>query len=113
TSALGHVQELTDHVCIELGVDIGNKHHTKVRQDKDVGILKHLCTGKIFDFTADTRSEDAVIDLYHGGLQRLAGTHGGHAKHLRRHYLRFRVQHENDMPPTSEAWSPEEQELHD
>ncbi|KAJ7679454.1 hypothetical protein DFH06DRAFT_974581 [Mycena polygramma] len=114
TPALGHVQELTDHVCIELGVDIENKHHTKVRQDKDVGILlKHLCTEKIFDFAADTRSQHAVIDLYRGGLQRLAGIDGGHAKHLRRHYLRFRVRHENDMPPTSAAWSPEEQELHD
>jgi hypothetical protein len=115
TPALGHVQNLTDQICVELGVDIENKHHAKVRQDKDVGLLlKHLCTEGIFDFAADTSSQHAVIDLYRGGLQRLAGPEGGHAKHLRRHYLRFRTRHENDMPPTSAAWSfAEEAELHD
>ncbi|KAJ6545288.1 hypothetical protein B0H19DRAFT_955252 [Mycena capillaripes] len=115
TPALGHVQNLTDQICVELGVDIENKHHAKVRQDKDVRLLlKHLCTEKIFDFTVDTPSQHAVIDLYRGGLQRLAGPEGGHAKHLRRHYLRFRTRHENDMPPTSAAWNPaEESELHD
>jgi hypothetical protein len=88
TPALGHVQNLTDQICVELGVDIENKHHAKVRQDKDVGLLlKHLCTEGIFDFAADTSSQHAVIDLYRGGLQRLAGPEGGHAKHLRRHYL--------------------------
>ncbi|KAJ7689930.1 hypothetical protein B0H17DRAFT_1134645 [Mycena rosella] len=65
TSALGHVQKLTDPMCTELGIDIENKHHAKVRQDKDVQILlKHLCNEKIFDFTADVPSEHAVIDLY-------------------------------------------------
>ncbi|KAJ7017268.1 hypothetical protein C8F04DRAFT_979707 [Mycena alexandri] len=115
TPALGHVQELTDQICIDLGIDIENKHHAKVRQDKDVGlILKHLSVERIFDFTADKPSQHAVIDLYRGGLQRLAGPDGGHAKRLRRHHLRFRTRHVNDMPPTSSQWSPaEEAELHD
>ncbi|KAF8128811.1 hypothetical protein K438DRAFT_1645168 [Mycena galopus ATCC 62051] len=115
TPALGHVQNLTDQICVELGVDIENKHHADVRQDKDVGLLlKHRCAEKIFNFAADIPSEHAVIDLYRGGLQRLAGPDGGHAKHLRRHYLRFRTRHENDMPPVSAAWNPaEEAELHD
>ncbi|KAJ6505903.1 hypothetical protein C8R47DRAFT_967587 [Mycena vitilis] len=114
TPAIGHVQNLTDQVCVELGVDIENKHHAKVRQVKDVGlILKQLCTEKIFDFTADKPSQHAVIDLYRGGLHRLAGPEGGHAKHLRRHYLRFRTRHENTLPPTSAAWSSDEaSELH-
>ncbi|KAJ7822962.1 hypothetical protein B0H14DRAFT_2177599, partial [Mycena olivaceomarginata] len=72
----------------------------KVRQDSTV-LLGHLCTEGIFDFAADTPSQHAVIDLYRGCMQRLAGpAEGGHAKHLRRHYLRFRTPHENDMPPT-------------
>ncbi|KAJ6465270.1 hypothetical protein C8R45DRAFT_1173671 [Mycena sanguinolenta] len=115
TPALGHVQNLTDQLCAELGVDIENKHHAKVRQDKDVGLLlNHLSAERIFDFTADIASQHAVIDLYRTGLQRLAGSDGGHAKHLRRHYLRFRTRHENDMPPVSTAWNPDEEtELHD
>ncbi|KAK7013388.1 hypothetical protein R3P38DRAFT_2546058 [Favolaschia claudopus] len=108
TPALGHVQNLTDHICVELGIDIENKHHAKVRQEKDVGILlKHFCASKIFDFTADMPSQHSVIDFYRTGLQRLAGVDGGHAKHLRRHLLRLRTRHLNN-PVAGEAT-----ELHD
>ncbi|KAJ7257349.1 hypothetical protein C8J57DRAFT_1074436 [Mycena rebaudengoi] len=115
TPALGHVQELTEQMCTDLGIDHVNNYHAKVRQDKDVRLmLNHLCTEDIFNFGTDVRSQHAVIDLYRGGLPRLAGQDGGHAKHLRRHQLRSRIRHVNDMPP---SWSPEDErvavELHD
>ncbi|KAJ7615915.1 hypothetical protein FB45DRAFT_981499 [Roridomyces roridus] len=89
TPALGHI-------CQDVGVDTENKHHAKVRQDQDVGLLlKHLCAEGIFNFAADQVSSHAVIDLYQSGVQRLAGSDGGHAKHLRRHVLRSRARHEN------------------
>ncbi|KAJ7805934.1 hypothetical protein B0H14DRAFT_2178450, partial [Mycena olivaceomarginata] len=103
TPAMGHVQNLTNQICLwNWTLTLRLNTTPKVRQDKDVGLLLgHLCTEGIFDFAADTPSQHAVIDLYRGCLQRLAGpAEGGHAKHLRRHYLRFRTPHENDMPPT-------------
>ncbi|KAJ7319279.1 hypothetical protein DFH08DRAFT_1034962, partial [Mycena albidolilacea] len=96
TPALGHVQNLTNQICVELDVDIEIKHHAKGPAGQGCWVTSRapLYRGNI-RFAADTPSQHAVIDLYCGCLQRLAGpAEGGHAKHLRRHYLRFRTRHE-------------------
>jgi hypothetical protein len=64
TPALGHVQELIEQLSIDLGVEAEIQHHVEVRQHKDVFlVLDHLCAVTAFDFTNDTQSEHAVIDL--------------------------------------------------
>ncbi|KAJ7827098.1 hypothetical protein B0H13DRAFT_1736282 [Mycena leptocephala] len=103
TPAIGHIQELTEQIFEDLGVNDEDQHHAHVRQRKDVALLlDHLCTSKIFDFSQDKSSNHTVIDLYRIGLHRLAGPDGGHAKHLRRHVLRSRTRHYNEMPPDQE-----------
>ncbi|KAJ7506208.1 hypothetical protein B0H11DRAFT_2169972 [Mycena galericulata] len=74
---------LTAQMYRDLGVEDLNQHHAKVRQHKDV-----------FDFGNDKISKQNVVDLYRHGLSRLAGSTGGHAKHLARHKLRFRTRHD-------------------
>jgi len=94
TPALGHVQTLTDHLFEDRGVEEINQDHASVLQHKDVEIMiHHIHKHKIFDFTADKPSKQAVVDLYRSGCQRLAGSNGGHAKHLQQHILRFRIHH--------------------
>ncbi|KAJ7245498.1 hypothetical protein C8J57DRAFT_1438306 [Mycena rebaudengoi] len=81
TPAIGHIQELTEQIFEDMGVEDENQHHTKVSQHKDVALLlEHLCK--------DISSIHLVVDLYRTGLHRLAGPDGGHARHLRRHLLR-------------------------
>lgn len=100
TPAIGYVQELTEQIFEDLGVNDEDQHHAHVRQHKDVILLlEHLCKHKIFDFSQDKVSDHTVVDLYRTGLHRLAGPEGGHAKHLRRHILRSRTRHVNEMPP--------------
>ncbi|KAJ7624216.1 hypothetical protein DFH06DRAFT_1087495 [Mycena polygramma] len=100
TPAIGHVQDLTTQMFEDLGVHDEDQHHAHVRQHKDVLLLlEHFCTAKIFDFAQDKLSNHTVIDLYRTGLHRLAGPEGGHSKHLRRHALRSRTRHTNEMPP--------------
>ncbi|KAJ7769808.1 hypothetical protein B0H16DRAFT_1776625, partial [Mycena metata] len=100
TPAIGHIQQLTEQIFEDLGVHDEDQHHAHVRQHKDVVLLlEHFCTSKIFDFSQDKASNHSVIDLYRTGLHRLAGPEGGHAKHLRRHILRSRTRHFNEMPP--------------
>ncbi|KAJ7213112.1 hypothetical protein GGX14DRAFT_534293 [Mycena pura] len=92
TPAIGHVQELTEKMFDDLGVNDEDQHHAHVRQHKDVILLlEHLSESNIFDFSRDKSSDHTVIDLYRTGLYRLAGPDGGHAKHLRRHLLRSRT----------------------
>ncbi|KAJ7156078.1 hypothetical protein C8R43DRAFT_1096270 [Mycena crocata] len=96
TPAIGHIQELTEQIFEDLGVEDENQHHTKISQHKDVALLlDHFCSSKIFDFTQDKRTDHMMIDLYRTGLHRLAGPNGGHARHLRRHILRSRTQDSN------------------
>ncbi|KAJ6612480.1 hypothetical protein B0H10DRAFT_1807499, partial [Mycena sp. CBHHK59/15] len=109
TPAIGHIQELTEQIFEDLGVSDEDQHHAKVKQHKDIMILlNHLCQFNIFDFLQDKLTEHTMVDLYRTGLHRLAGPDGGHAKHLRRHVLRSRTRHFNEMPPESaesqEAW---------
>ncbi|KAJ7726144.1 hypothetical protein DFH07DRAFT_782810 [Mycena maculata] len=112
TPAIGHIQELTEQIFEDLGVEDEDQHHAKVRQHKDVGLLlDHLCTSKIFDFQHDKASNHTVVDLYRTGLHQLAGPDGGHARHLHRHYLRSRVRHENQMPPDSTS-TPDNTSIH-
>ncbi|KAJ7246764.1 hypothetical protein C8J57DRAFT_1674982 [Mycena rebaudengoi] len=100
TPAIGHIQELTEQIFEDMGVEDENQHHSKVSQQKDVALLlEHLCDTNIFDFSLDKSSNHTKVDLYRTGLPRLAGTDGGHAKHLRRHELRSRSRHTNEMPP--------------
>ncbi|KAJ7684985.1 hypothetical protein DFH06DRAFT_1313354 [Mycena polygramma] len=108
TPAIGHVQELTEQIFEDLGVNDEDQHHAHVQQHKDVILLlQHLCVTKIFDFAQDKSSDHSVIDLYRTGLHRLAGPDGGHAKHLRRHALRSRTRHTNEMPPELHTGGPE------
>lgn len=101
TPAIGYVQELTEKMFDDLGVH-EDQHHAHVRQHQDVILLlEHLSKSNIFDFSQDKSSNHTVIDLYRTGLHRLAGLDGGHAKHLRRHLLRSRTRHTNEMPPNS------------
>ncbi|KAJ7741731.1 hypothetical protein B0H16DRAFT_1323624, partial [Mycena metata] len=100
TPAIGHIQHLTDQILEDLGVYVEDQHHAHVQQHKDVELLlDHLCKSKIFEFDQDKVSDHNVVDLYRTGLQRLSGPDGGHAKHLRRHILRSRTRHFNEMPP--------------
>ncbi|KAJ7689904.1 hypothetical protein B0H17DRAFT_1160054 [Mycena rosella] len=100
TPAIGHVQELTEKVFEDLGVSDEDQHHAKVKQHKYIILLlDHLCKFKIFDFSQDKVTDHTMVDLYRTGLHRLAGQDGGHAKHLRRHILRSRSRHFNEMPP--------------
>ncbi|KAJ7048514.1 hypothetical protein C8F01DRAFT_1190212 [Mycena amicta] len=100
TPAIGHIQHLTEQIFDDLGVNDEDQHHAHVQQHTDVALLlDHLCTSKIFDFNQDKASNHTVVDLYRTGLQRLAGPDGGHAKHLRRHILRSRTRHRNEMLP--------------
>ncbi|KAJ6536865.1 hypothetical protein B0H19DRAFT_962392 [Mycena capillaripes] len=92
--ALGHIQHLTMHMYKDLGVEDVNQDHSKVRQHKDVEILTgYFTSSKLFDFNNDKISQQTMVDLYRHGLRRLAGSTGGHAKHLARHKLRFRTRH--------------------
>ncbi|KAJ7356531.1 hypothetical protein DFH08DRAFT_688215 [Mycena albidolilacea] len=100
TPAIGHIQELTEQIFENMGVEDENQHHTKVSQHKDIALLlEHFCKSNIFDFTKDKTSDHTSVDLYRTGIHRLAGPDGGHVKHLRRHILRSRTRHENQMPP--------------
>ncbi|KAJ7642940.1 hypothetical protein B0H17DRAFT_1130126 [Mycena rosella] len=100
TPTIGHIQELTEQIFEDLGVSDEDQHHAKVKQHKEVTLLlDHLCKSKIFDFTHDKLTNHTMVDLYRTGLHRLAGSDGGHAKHLRRHVLRSRTRHFNEMPP--------------
>ncbi|KAJ6631799.1 hypothetical protein B0H10DRAFT_1770811, partial [Mycena sp. CBHHK59/15] len=102
TPAIAHIQELTEQIFDDLGVEDEDQHHAKVRQHKDVDLLlDHLCNSKIFDFSQDIVSNHSVVDLYRTGLHRLARPDGGHAKHLHCHLLRSRTRHTNEMPPDS------------
>ncbi|KAF8997527.1 hypothetical protein BDQ17DRAFT_1309756 [Cyathus striatus] len=92
--AMGYVQNLTDHIFEEMGIEQLNQHHAHVSQTKDVLIvLQHFEAHHIFDFTMDIPSSHTVIDLYTHGLQRVGGTNGGHRRHLARHKLRLRKRH--------------------
>ncbi|KAF6743280.1 hypothetical protein DFP72DRAFT_1101243 [Ephemerocybe angulata] len=92
--AMGHVQNLTDKIFEEMGIEELNQRHTHVGQEKDIIILvNHLRSFHPFDFTKDQPSPQAVVNLYHYGLQRLAGSDGGHRRHLARHKLRLRERH--------------------
>ncbi|EDR06303.1 uncharacterized protein LACBIDRAFT_300405 [Laccaria bicolor S238N-H82] len=103
TPALGHVQILTDRLFEDLGIEKINQEHAKVLQHKDIEIVaKVFHKAKIFDFAADKPSKHAVVDLYHYGCQRLAGTNGGHAKHLNRHILRLRSRHDTGSADIAE-----------
>ncbi|KAJ7211427.1 hypothetical protein C8J57DRAFT_1605879 [Mycena rebaudengoi] len=89
TPAIGHVQELTEQIFEDLGVNDEDQYHTKVRQHKDVAIILNLlCDANIFEFAKDTASPHSMIDLYRFGSHRVAGHDGGHERHLRRHHLR-------------------------
>ncbi|KAJ7667161.1 hypothetical protein B0H17DRAFT_1162454 [Mycena rosella] len=98
--AIGHIQELTEQIFEDLGVSDEDQHHAKVKQHKDIMILlDHLCQFNIFNFLQYKLTEHTMVDLYRTGLHRLAGPDGEHAKHLRRHVLRSRTCHFNEMPP--------------
>ncbi|KAJ7810639.1 hypothetical protein B0H14DRAFT_3090741 [Mycena olivaceomarginata] len=91
TPAIGHIQELSENIFVNLGVFNEDQRHTDVSQHKDVILLvEHLCKSNIFDFSKDTTSDHLV---------RLAGPQGGHARHLQRHLLRSRIRHHNELPP--------------
>lgn len=97
TPALGPCKDLTARVFETVGVESLNAHHSHVKQHKDVEILSKYLDGEhIFRWSEDKASEHAVIDLHRQGLNRLAGSDGGHAKHLARHILRFRARHDPD-----------------
>jgi hypothetical protein len=94
TPALGHVQHAVEQLFTDVGVDEINQHHVNVRQHKDIKILVgHLNKANIFHFALDRQSNHSVLDLYRYGLYRLAGTSGGHSKHLSRHKLQLQTQH--------------------
>jgi hypothetical protein len=100
TPAIGHIQELSENIFVDLGVFDEDQRHTDVSQHKDVILLvKDLCKSNIFDFSKDTTSDHLVVDLFQTGLQRLTGPQGGHARHLQRHLLRSRIRHHNELPP--------------
>ncbi|KAJ7802254.1 hypothetical protein B0H14DRAFT_3092260 [Mycena olivaceomarginata] len=107
TPAIGYVQELTEQIFDDLGVNDEDQHHAHVRQHQDVTLLlEHLSRSNIFDFSQDKTSNHTVIDLYRTGLHRLAGPEGGHAKHLRRHLLRSCTQTNifNGCDIPSQSW---------
>ena len=100
TPAMGHVQNLTDQLFEDLGVEQQNQRHADVLQHRDVQIVTaHLLKTKIFDFHHDKPSTHTVVDLYRWGISRLAGKNGGHAKHLARHILRLRARHSDTQLP--------------
>ena len=91
TPAICHIQQLTDQLFSELQVDRVYQRHSHVRQMTDVEMLtSHLNRAKIFRFDRDVHSDHTVVDLLSSGFRRLAGSDGGHMKHLQRHKLRFR-----------------------
>ncbi|KIJ06175.1 hypothetical protein PAXINDRAFT_92403, partial [Paxillus involutus ATCC 200175] len=93
--AMGHIRHLTDQIFHDMGVEDQYQSHSHVSQHKDVLILvKHLVQSEVFDFDSDKATTRKVVDLYRTGVQRLAGTKGGHARHLIRHRLRLRKRHD-------------------
>ncbi len=114
TPALGQVQQLTQEICDELGVDALNQRHSHVRQEKDVALLvTHLMKANVFNFGKDVKSAHTAAPLYPEGLRKLAGASGGHAKHLARHKLRLRARHTVDSAETEMLISESDQELLD
>ncbi|KAF8998376.1 hypothetical protein BDQ17DRAFT_1391746 [Cyathus striatus] len=92
--AMGYVQDLTDHIFDEMGVEDLNQIHRHVSQNKDILIiLQHLVVYHIFNFSLDTPSSHAVTDLLTHGLNWVAGANGGHRHHLARHTLCLRERH--------------------
>jgi hypothetical protein len=99
TPAIGHIQELTEKMFQDLGVEDENQYHKKVSQHNDVKLLlEHFCKSDIFNFARDKTSNHFVVDLYRIGLHKLAGKDGGHERHLRRHILRSRSRHNKETP---------------
>ncbi|KAF8986526.1 hypothetical protein BDQ17DRAFT_1393664 [Cyathus striatus] len=77
--AMGYVQDLTDHIFDEMGVEDLNQIHRHVSQSKDILIiLQHLVVHHIFNFSLDTPSSHAVTDLLTHDLNRMAGANGEH-----------------------------------
>ncbi|KAF6745044.1 hypothetical protein DFP72DRAFT_824883 [Ephemerocybe angulata] len=98
--AMGLLQDLTDRVFEEMGVEALNQRHAHVGQRNDVRILlRHLDSHNIFEFTKDKPSKHDVVDLYRFGLQRVSGANGGHRRHLERHKLRLQARHSTSATP--------------
>ncbi|KAF6754556.1 hypothetical protein DFP72DRAFT_753435, partial [Ephemerocybe angulata] len=94
TPAMGHVQEYTDLLFEDLGVERQNQKHSHVSQQRDIQLLfDYFTEQKVFDFTEDKSTSGEFLDLFTEGMPRLAGPEGGHAKHLLRHQLRLRSRH--------------------
>ncbi|KAJ7794566.1 hypothetical protein B0H14DRAFT_3556705 [Mycena olivaceomarginata] len=99
TPAIGHIQELTERMFQDLGVEDENQYHAKVSQHNDVKLLlEHFCKSNIFNFARDKTSNHFVVDLYQIGLHKLAGKDGGHERHLCRHILWSRSCHNKETP---------------
>ncbi|KAF8995684.1 hypothetical protein BDQ17DRAFT_1392177 [Cyathus striatus] len=77
--AMGYVQNLTDFVFEEMGVEDLNQHHSHVKQKTDIAIvIHHMQAHNIFDFAQDKKSLHTVIDLYRHGLQCVGGLNERH-----------------------------------
>ncbi|KAJ7892482.1 hypothetical protein B0H14DRAFT_2560193 [Mycena olivaceomarginata] len=83
TPAIGYIQELTERMFQDLGVEDENQYHAK---------------SDIFNFAWDKTSNHFVVDLYQIGLHKLAGKDGGHEQHLRHHILRSQSRHNRETP---------------
>ncbi|RXW12444.1 hypothetical protein EST38_g13409 [Candolleomyces aberdarensis] len=96
TPAMGHVQEYTDQLLEELGVEAQNQKHAHVRQQRDVQLLvDYFSKHNVFNFNKDKSTAGNFFDLFTEGTRRLSGPTGGHAKHLARHALRLRTRHQD------------------
>lgn len=94
--AMGHLQNLTDKVFEQLGVEDTNQKHSHVKQQADVRILlRHFTEHSIFEFSKDKSSPHGVTDLYRTGIRRVSGAKGGHRLHLERHKMRMYERHGN------------------
>ncbi|KAI0703003.1 hypothetical protein BC835DRAFT_1404175 [Cytidiella melzeri] len=94
TPALGHVQQLTQQVSQQLGLDELNQQHSHVGQEKDIELLvKRFLKAKVFSFADDKKSTQVVSSLFHDRLTKLTSTNGGHARHLAQHKLRLHTCH--------------------
>ncbi|KAJ8080878.1 hypothetical protein PM082_017713 [Marasmius tenuissimus] len=88
----GHLQELSNNLFEDLGVEALNQRHHRVEQHGDVAKLTRYFISQLslFRFDEDRETKHKMVDLFGMGIYRISRPPGGHAKHLIRQKLRLR-----------------------
>lgn len=109
TPAIGELRQLVRQLFDDLNVEDIYERHSHVKQDEDVAkLVAHMQKAQVFKWGKDRQSAHIVPDLLRGGLHQLAGTNGGHMKHLMRHKLRLRTRHQQDNTTETNLMSEDE-----